>query len=397
MPKASILFVDDDPSILSGLRRMMHPFRDEYEMFFANSGPEALDMMGQKPSDIVISDMRMPGMNGAELLHKIYDQYPGTIRFILSGHSDRTLIMQSVGFAHQYLAKPCDPESLRNSINRSLTLQNLLANPYLHRCIADIKSLPTPPLLYKELVFELQSEEVSVKGIGDIISRDIGMTAKLLQIVNSAFFGLPTHVEDVVRAVNLLGLDTVRALVLTVGIFEQSQVPPMQSISVDSIYQHSLSVGTAAKRLAKAIGLDQRQADEALMAGMMHDIGQLVCLIHLREELQEVLEATRQKRLALYRAEIEIIGVSHADIGAHLLSLWGLPTAIVEAVAFHHNPADHFYPKPSALTAVHLANAFMHQIANNDNINRYLDIEYISRLGLTARLDELRKICMMNE
>jgi len=395
MQKASILFVDDDPNVLSGLRRMMHPFRDEYELLFANGGQEALDMMGQKPSDIVVSDMRMPGMNGAELLHKIYDLYPGTIRFILSGHSDRELIMQSVGFAHQYLAKPCEPETLRNSINRSLALQNLLGNPHLHRRIAHIKSLPTPPVLYKELVLELQSEEVSVKSIGEIISRDIGMTAKLLQIVNSAFFGLPTRVDDVVRAVNLIGLDTVRALVLTVGIFEQSQVPPLPGMSVDSIYLHSLSVGAAAKRLAKAIGLDQRQADEALMAGMMHDIGQLVCLIHLREELQQVLEATRQKRLALYRAEIEIMGVSHADIGAHLLSLWGLPTAIVEAVAFHHNPADHVYPNPSALTAVHLANAFMHQIADNDNSDRHLDIDYISKLGLADRLPELRDVCVI--
>jgi len=131
------------------------------------------------------------------------------------------------------------------------------------------------------------------------------------------------------------------------------------------------------------------------MAGMMHDIGQLVSLIHFREELQQVLEATRQKRLALYRAEIEIIGVSHADIGAHLLSLWGLPTAIVEAVAFHHNPADHVYPNPSALTAVHLANAFMHQIANNDNIDRHLDIDYISKLGLADRLPELRDKCVI--
>jgi putative nucleotidyltransferase with HDIG domain len=395
MPKASILFVDDDPNVLNGLRRMMHPFRDEYDLLFANGGQEALEMMGQKPSDIVISDMRMPGMTGAELLHKIYDQYPGTIRFILSGHSDRELIMQSVGFAHQYLAKPCDPESLRNSINRSLALQALLGNPYLHRCIANIKSLPTPPPLYEALVFELQSEEVSVKSIGEIISRDIGMTAKLLQIVNSAFFGLPTRVDDTVRAVNLLGLDTVRALVLAVGIFEQSQVQPLLGMSVDSIYQHSLSVGTAAKKLAKAIGLDRKQADEALMAGMMHDIGQLVCLIHLREELQEVLEATRQKQSALYRAEIKVIGVSHADIGAHLLSLWGLPTAIVEAVAFHHNPVDHINPNPSALTAVHLANAFVHQIANNDNIDRHLDIDYISRLGLANRLPELRDKCVI--
>jgi putative nucleotidyltransferase with HDIG domain len=395
MQKASILFVDDDPNILNGLRRMMHPFRGEYELLFANSGPEALDLMAQKPSDIVVSDMRMPGMTGAELLRKIYDNYPGTIRFILSGHSDRELIMQTVGFAHQYLAKPCDPETLRNSINRSLAVQNLLGNPHLHKCIANIKSLPTPPLLYKALVSELQAEEVSVKSIGEIISRDIGMTAKLLQIVNSAFFGLPTHVDDPVRAVNLLGLDIVRALVLTVGIFEQSQVPPVLGISVDSIYQHSLSVGTAAKRIARAIGLDQRQGDEALMAGMMHDIGQLICLIHLRKELQQILELTRQKRLELYQAEIEIIGVNHADIGAHLLSLWGLPITIVEAVAFHHNPADHLYLNPGALTAVHLANAFVHQIADNDKIDRHVDIDYVTKLGLADRLVQLHDKCVI--
>jgi HD-like signal output (HDOD) protein len=173
------------------------------------------------------------------------------------------------------------------------------------------------------LVFELQSEEVSVKSIGEIISRDIGMTAKLLQIVNSAFFGLPTRVDDAIRAVNLLGLDTVRALVLTVGIFEQSQVPPLSGMSVDSIYVHSLAVGAAAKKIAKAIGLDQKQADEALMAGMMHDIGQLVSLIHLREELKRFGQPDRSG----YHSEPK--SRSWASAGGYWsapIALWGLPT-----------------------------------------------------------------------
>lgn len=396
MQRASILFVDDDPNVLSGLRRMMYPYRDEYELLFANSGQEALDMMSAKPSDIVVSDMRMPGMNGAELLHKIYDLYPGTIRFILSGHSDRELIMQSVDYAHQYLAKPCDPDSLRNAIGRSLTLQNLLGNPHLHKRIAHIKSLPTPSTLYKEVVAELQSEEGSAKSVGEIIARDLSMSAKLLQVVNSAFFGLPTHVEDPVRAVNLLGLDTVRALVLVVGVFEQAKVPPLEGVSVDSIYAHSLAVGSSAKRIAKSIGLDQRQVDESFIAGLMHDIGQLVCLIHIRTEFQNSLQLMQQGAL-LHAAEKQTMGVNHADIGAHLLSLWGLPTAVVEAVAFHHDPSASAVAEFGALTAVHLANALQHDIAIPGTLERYLDAGYANKLGVLGRLDELRTKCFVEQ
>jgi putative nucleotidyltransferase with HDIG domain len=306
------------------------------------------------------------------------------------------LIMQSVGYAHQYLAKPCDPDVLRSAISRSLALKNLLSNPRLHGLIADIKALPTPPALYDKLVAELQSEESSAKTVAEIIASDIAMTAKLLQVVNSAFFGMPTRVESALRAVNLLGLDTVRALVLTVGIFAQSETNPLGGISVDSIYSHSLAVGAAAKRLARALGLDARQSDDALMAGMMHDIGILISLTHLRKEMKGALDMSRTQSINYRQAEIEVMGVSHAELGAHLLSIWGLPDIIVEAVAFHHNPNDGVNKSIGVLTAVHLANAFLPQLGNDQESPASLHDGYVSRLGLEARLSELRE-CRKSE
>ncbi len=394
MPTRSILFVDDDQNVLNGLRRMMHPFRNEFELRFATSGVEALDQMAKEVPDVVVSDMRMSGMTGADLLKEIYKKYPGTVRFILSGHSDRELIMQSVGFAHQYLAKPCDPEALRNAISRSLALKSLLSNPTLHARLTEIQTLPTPPAIYNKLVAELQSEEGSVKAVADIIAQDIAMTAKILQVVNSAFFGLPTRVESPLRAVNLLGLETVRALVLTVGIFSQSSTNPLGGISVDSIYFHSLAVGAAAKRAAKELGLDLRLCEDALMAGMMHDIGQLISLTHFRKEMKSAQELSKQLNIKVHEAEKQITGVSHADLGAHLLSIWGLPDSIVEAVAFHHNPAANVSMVPSVLTAVHLANAFVNAGAGA-NLSDFLDMDYITRLQLAERLDRLREVSMI--
>jgi putative nucleotidyltransferase with HDIG domain len=198
-----------------------------------------------------------------------------------------------------------------------------------------------------------------------------------------------------VRAVNLLGLDIVRALVLTVGIFAHSTTKPLGGISVDSIYFHSLKVGAGAKRLGKILGLDNHGCDDALMAGMMHDIGRLIALTYLRGELKNAMKLVNQYGITLHQAEERVMTVSHAEVGAHLLSIWGLPDSIVEAVAFHHQPGRSVNNVSNALTAVHLANAFVQENADRGVALSLVDNEYVARLGLTARLDELREICVI--
>ncbi|MBE9486498.1 MAG: HDOD domain-containing protein, partial [Chloroflexi bacterium] len=321
--KRRILFVDDQPNVLDGLRRMFRKFRDKWDMEFAAGGAEALAAMEKRPVDVIVADMKMPEMNGAQLLRRVSELYPGTVRFILSGHSDRELILQSVGYAHQYLAKPCAAETLEQTIRNSIGLRELLLSKELQAKIAGIGTLPSCPETYNKLVVALQSETSSVEEVAEIVSQDVGMTAKLLQMINSAFFCLPTHVGSIYQAVSLLGLDTVQGLALTAGVFRQFNDPGLSGISVESVYNHSIAVGTAAKKIAGALGLNERETEDALMAGMLHDVGKLIMLAHFRSELSRAIQLAEKKSVPLHKAERQTLGVTHGEIGAHLLSLWG--------------------------------------------------------------------------
>ena len=387
-----VMFVDDSPNVLSGLRRMLHKMSNEWEMEFAEDAHTALAMMAEKPFDAIISDMRMPEVNGAQLLREVAKLYPGTVRFILSGHSDHELILQSVGCTHQFLAKPCEPSQLIASIKNSFAIRGLLANEELKRQIANVPSLPTLPTTSTRLLQALASETVSLDTVAQIVAEDVGMTVKILQMVNSAFFGLPTHVDSPARAVSLLGIETVKALVLTAGVFEQFKIMPLESMSLESVYSHSMSVGVTAQKIARRLKLDKRIADDAMLAGMMHDIGKPILLMHFRNELSTALQIAAEQNISLHTAEERIMGVSHAEIGAYLLSLWGEPDSTVEAVLQHHHPSRSKSNCINALTMVHIANG-LHCVDKYPDIQswkkRALDESYLEALQLTDAVEEL--------
>ncbi len=395
MTQTRVLFVDDQKNVLEGLRRMLRKFRDEWEMEFVTCGREALDAMAANPFDVIVSDMKMPEMNGAQLLKRISEKYPGTVRIILSGHSDIELVLQSVGYAHQYLAKPCEPETLQQTVKNSIGLRELLACEELHEKIAQIDSLPSPPETYNRLVAALQSEKSSVQDIAGIISHDVGMTAKILQMINSAFFGLPAHVESIRQAVSLLGLDAVRGLALTCGVFEQFDDPGVEGISFESIYTHSTAVGVGGQKIAGEIGLNKRLIEDTMMAGTLHDTGKLILLTQFRSEYCEAIALAQEKSLPLHKAEQRILGVSHAEIGAHLLSLWGLPDSIIETAALHHSPMRAPAIVPSVLTAIYIANVMEHEQSNGGNGQEVLqlDMDYLAGIGIANRIQELRELC----
>jgi len=394
--KKRILFVDDQSNILAGLRRMLHKMQDEWEMEFCESGKEALAIMEKQPFDLVVSDMMMPEMNGAKLLKKVRELYPGTVRFILSGHSDRELILQSVGYAHQYIAKPCEADKLKQYLNSSFGLRQILSNPELHARIAKVKTLPSPPVIYNQIVHELQSETASIDVIAKLISKDVSLTAKLLQIVNSAFFGLPQHVENVKQAVNYLGLNTVQGLVMTAGVHDQLKDTGVPKASLESIFNHSMAVGGYAKKIAVEIGLQQRDSEDALIAGLLHDIGKLVMLASFKDEMNSAIRLAREKSLQPYVAEKEILGANHGEIGAHLLSLWGLHDPILEAVAFHHNPQHTTQPTKNILTAVYLANVIDNcKPSNTGEFLSALDKDYLEALDLIDQLPHLQDCLQM--
>jgi putative nucleotidyltransferase with HDIG domain len=380
-----LLFVDDEPSVLQGLRRMLHPLRDEWEMTFVENGPDALTYMASHQTDVIVTDMRMPQMNGAQLLARVRELYPGTIRFILSGHSDRELIMQSVGSAHRYLAKPCDPTLLVGTVEHSFAIQKMVHDDRIRSKIMSLKALPLLPATYQQLLAALSSDKSSIDSIAEIVGRDIGMTAKILHLINSAFFGRSTHVDRINRAVSLLGLETVRSLVLTTGVFEQFAGVELAGLTLEGVYSHCLAVGALSAKVARMLKHEKDGVDSALLAGMMHDVGKAILLTKFRDQMKVAIARAGGNPASVHLVEEDIIGVTHAEIGAYLISLWGESHDKVEAVALHHHPGRTRRASSNALTAVHIANALVRRAEYDDQETwqtNELDIEYLTPLGL---------------
>ncbi len=384
-----ILFVDDEPNVLEGLRRMLRPMRHEWDMVFAAGGSEALQILAGNPCDVIVSDMRMPGMDGLQLLGEVKRRHPETIRIALSGHSDMDVLLACTRITHQYLAKPCDPETLKTTVDRATGLRALLADDNLRKLIANIDSLPSLPKLYTEIMEELSSEDASIARVAEIIAKDVSMTAKILQIVNSAFFGLVTHVASPAQAAVLLGVDVIRALVLSSKVFSQFEHDE-SGLDLSAVQHQSERRGALARQIAIAEAQPTETCDYALMAGMLQDVGRLVLAKHRPGEYAEVMRAVSESD---WEAEQAVFGCTHMEVGAYLLGLWGLPNPIVEAVAYHHRPGRSVGSVFSPLTAVHAAGALVQDDDGGSAETPGLDLDYLQRLGLNERPPVWRALC----
>jgi HD-like signal output (HDOD) protein len=385
----TLLFVDDEPKVLQGLQRQLRPMHNEWDMNFTDGGIKALEFMATHPVDIVVSDMMMPGMDGAQLLIEVVKRHPQTVRIILSGHAEREAVLRLVGPAHQYLSKPCDADELRQAIIGAFALRDLLGNERLKQLTTRIKNLPILPALQNQLTEELRNESPSIERIGEIISRDIGMTAKILQLVNSAFFGLAQPVNNATEAALYLGLNTIRSLALSVGIFSQYDQKTCKSFSLDALSQHSWMTGVLARRVAQFEQKNSKFLEQCFLAGLLHDIGQLVLAFGLHEEYSAIITKSGKEKLPVWQVEQELLGATHADVGAYLLALWGLPNPIIEAVGLHHQPGKCMAPQFSPTIAVHAADVFAHEFSgiNNEGPAPQLDTIHLNSLGFAGRIE----------
>jgi HD-like signal output (HDOD) protein/CheY-like chemotaxis protein len=386
--KKRILFVDDEPQVLQGLRRMLHSQVREWELHFAPGGAEALELMAATPIDVIVSDMRMPGMNGVRLLGVVKERYPGTARVALSGHMDDRMILDSTKVVHQYLTKPCSADMLVSVIRRILALRQYLSEPSL-RCLAStMERIPSLPKLYLEVQEELNSPHMSIKKVGEIISTDLGMSAKVLQLVNSSFFGLFTKVTSPVQAVNLLGTRTIEALILYVHVFSQYDTRHCPNFSLSRLSQHGFGTGALAKSLAVIEKAPQEVVIDAFLAGFFHDVGQVLFAVNYPELYNELLTMVQDRQLPLWETEQEVLGANHAQLGAYLMGLWGMSEPVIEAIAFHHCPnlstAKHFTP----LTALHAAEVLDSRLHPLDRVGGPIEFDtaYIKGCKLWERI-----------
>lgn len=390
-----VIFVDDEIRVLDGIRRLLYPMRLEWQMSFACGGEQALEMMAAAPHDVVISDIRMPGMDGTELLSRICERHPEAVRIVLSGQSERDLTLKSALCAHQYLSKPCDADSLKQTISRAFALKSTLTDPSLQAVIAGAGNLPSVPSAFHDLMNKLQDSDWSAKEIATIIARDPAMSAKILQLSNSAFFGVRRRVTSISDAVVSLGLDTLKTLALGVGVFSVFTSNGPSSFSIEKFGRHGLLTAVLSRKIALAERFAPQEAEDAFVAGLLHDIGRLGMISAMPAKYDAATLLSRTERLRMFEAERLVYGTTHTEVGTYILWLWGLPDNIVQTVAHHHFPADCPGTGTGTLLAVHAADALTHEHDSNDSgvaSEERLDMDYIRSLGLAGRVPAWREL-----
>ncbi len=356
MSAARILFVDDEANVIRGLKRALSTMEDEWEMIFCQSGQDALAEMERQPFDVIVTDMRMPGMDGAEVLEIVQQRYPDTIRIILSGYADKGSVFRTVGPAHIYLAKPCDAQTVHDTIARPLALRRHLQGSSLREVVGGMSNLPCAPDAFSQLQAELASPKVTAASLAKIIANDLAMTAALLKMTNSSYFSVGAHLTTPLEVINLLGIEMVQSLVLQIGIFRHflgkpGLVGPIKSLNV---YAHKL--GQLADGMAQIMGAGPEQAHACRCAAMLSPIGSLILLDRRADDYVAAL-AKVSDDLSLQTAERGAFGASHGFIGAYLLGLWGFSDLVVEAVCFAREPSLCPNPDNSILPIVHAAKA----------------------------------------
>jgi HD-like signal output (HDOD) protein/ActR/RegA family two-component response regulator len=340
----NILFVDDEPEILAGLRRMLRGRRDRWSMQFASSSGEALEAMDATQFDVIVSDMRMPGMDGASLLTEARDRQPGAVRIVLSGQSQLSNSIRSLPVAHQFLAKPCDPARLEAAIERSLLLRDRMTSPELRDLVGGLDCLPSPSGTVVALQSALAVRPVDPDRVTELINADIAISTKVLQVANSAFFGLPRTLADPVEAVNYLGAQALCELVMSSEVFRSLAG---SNARVDAEIERVQARGTMradmASELARRAGRSAMAAREIWVSAFLADVG---CLL--------LISADRPSCAGWDSgaAEDTSLRTLVPTIGGYLISMWGLPHHLVEAVALSNDRPQPHGSDPAAFTWV---------------------------------------------
>ena len=395
MPK-QILFVDSDKYQLNALKRSFRREKAQWKISVAKDAVAALRTILDESVDILVTETKLSGMDGLELLELVRQRFPRIIRIVLSGNVERDVVLKSVGIAHQYLAKPCDDTELKTTVSRAYMLRDILPDETLKTLASHIRTLPSLPRVYVEINRELNSDDPSIDNVANIVSQDPSVMAKLFQMVNSSFFGLPQPISQPLKAVSLLGLDLVKAVVLASGVFAAFKEVVQAGFSMDQLWKHAMRTGAMAKAIAEDLKVDRATADYANMAGLLHDVGAVLVAAQLPESYVRAVKLADKENISLHRAEISILGTSHAELGAYLLGLWGLSDPIVAATAYHHRPQAFSPPELTVLTFVHIANALEKAAADvvptRENVTE-LDWDYLEGLDLASMVAHWSKQC----
>jgi HD-like signal output (HDOD) protein len=384
-----ILFVDDEPDVLQGLQRVLMDKIDDWDMVFVDNGKEALEILERQHIDVIVSDMRMPGIDGANLLHQVHERHPDVVRIILTGHAGLDATLRAMPVAHRFLTKPCQPGMLEETVSRAFDLQQLLNGAELHKLAGGVDKLPVQPVVYNQLTKALQDPKMDISRVAKIVTKDLGLCSKILHLTNSAFFGFSRKFANAEQAVSFIGMRMIREVVLSAEVFGAFENKQLGGLSLENEQKHAMACAGIARRIAP-----KELSENAFLAGMLHDIGKLVLATRAPKSMRRLLDNAPAGASMAPAAETELAEMDHGTLGAYLLGLWNLSPEIVEAVAYHHRPK--LAGTSFGLTSiVHIANGLVHELAHGNaqpGGEPALDLEYVEATGATPQLDQWRAI-----
>jgi HD-like signal output (HDOD) protein len=391
-PRRAILFVALDPqdtaAAATGLKGRLHKWR----LGFAATTQEALTLLRAAPFDAVIMNLQAQGVVPNRFFKEVMESCPEALRIGLTGSDDRRSIQHAGVPVHQFLARPLEPMVLTAVLARAFAARDFLSQEHFRRLVAGIQALPVIPATYTRIVELLKSDDPSVERIGQAVAEDMALSAKMLQLVNSTFFGLGRTICHPTEAALFLGVETVKALVLSLSVFSQLSQPRLKEFKPEALWQHSWTTGVLARRLCEFEETERAVADESFLAGLLHDVGKLILAENYPLALEKNMEEANQKKIGLWEQEFSVYGASHAEMGGFLMRRWGLPPGVVDAVTFHHRPMLARNRSFAAVTAVHLANTLPRVMAGDSALpSDSVDMGYLATLGMEERLDEWKE------
>ncbi len=365
-----------------------------WEFSYAPDCGRATEILSHGAFDAVVVDPSASPDRAVQFLDSIVKVHPKVLRLVLMDSDNRQILEKWVGLAPQCLPRKSDYHRLANLLKRCFHTADWMENEVIKRLVCQVRDLPSPSSLYLEILQKLQSPNVIIEEVALLIAQDPALCAKMLKIVNSAFFALSRDICDVFEAVIFLGLERTKALILFTHYVSLFQPPKTRLFSLEVLWHHSLATAAYARSIVQAENVDSQKADEAFTAGLLHDIGKLMLAANMPELYDQALGLAGQRRISGWLAEREVVGATHDILGACLLGIWGLPMIILEAIAWHHQPSLLGGKNFSLLTAVHVGNAFASlRSGNSEKGPPDIDFSYLNEIGMADHFGRWFELC----
>jgi putative nucleotidyltransferase with HDIG domain len=386
-----VLFVGGDESWLGEIQRDLGCLQSNWKTEHAADCGQAVEKWADGSFDTLILDGKIP--DGSKLFKALEKELAQSVCLVRCQTMDRSTSAQWKGTGATLIPEDTDAAALVSNIKRSACVQDWMGNEAIRKLVLQIRKLPAQPKLHTEVTNELKSENGSMDVVGKLISQEPVMSAKIMQVVNSAFFGLTREISDPGECVMVLGAERIKALILLAGVFSQYAGSKCPGFAPEPVWGHSIQVGAFARAIALAETKNARTAEAAFTAGLLHDIGKLILAGNLPEMYDTVQKLKVSKSITTREAEMEILGTSHAELGACLLATWGLPLPILEAIAWHHEPSRSDEKGFTLLAAVHAANVFAQETTTGETARDTVDKGYFLHAGLGDCHNRWREFC----